>query len=177
MRTFVRWHRVAPLVGVIAVALLIGLGLAPGIRTAKAQDATTVTIADFAFSPGQLTITEGTTVTWVNNDSAPHTATGDGGEFDTGQIDPGGSASITFDTAGTYSYFCSIHPSMTATIVVQAAGSDDGDDDDNGGPELPNTGAGITTGGPLGGSVLAGITVLASLILGLSGLALRRRSA
>ena len=175
MRTSVTGRRVASTLGVIAVALLLGLGIAPNIRTATAQDATTITIANFAFSPNQVTVTAGATGTWDNNHSAPHTATGDAGEFDTGQIDSGGSASITFDTPGTYTYHCSVHPNMTATIVVEAAGTDGGDN--GGGPELPNTGAGPLAAPPLGGSVLGGLALLASVLVGLFGLAMRRRSA
>lgn len=173
MRTSISWRWMVSAVGALVIAMILGLGVAPGLRTATAQDSTTITIADFAFSPNQVTVTAGTTVTWVNNDSAPHTATGDGGEFDTGQIDPGGSASITFDTPGTFSYFCSIHPNMTATLVVVAADTDDGD---NGGPELPNTGAGWTAGGPMNGQVLPGLAILASVALGFGGLMLRRRT-
>ena len=175
MRTSIGWRWLASAVGTLVIAMAVLLGIAPGMRTAAAQDATTVTIANFAFSPNQVTITAGTTVTWVNNNSTPHTATGDGGEFDSGTIDPAGSASITFDTPGTYAYHCSIHPNMTATIVVQAADTDGGDDD-NGGPELPDTGAGWTAGGPVGGQVLPGLGILVSALLGFGGLMLRRRT-
>ncbi|MDQ3654712.1 MAG: ScyD/ScyE family protein [Chloroflexota bacterium] len=77
-----------------------------------------VTIQDFAFVEGTLEIAAGTTVTWTNNDSAPHTATADDGSFDTGTIESGGSTSATFDTPGTYTYACAFHPNMTGTIVV-----------------------------------------------------------
>ncbi len=77
-----------------------------------------VMIQDFAFSPASLQIAAGTTVTWTNGDSAAHTATADDGSWDTGSIDGGASASITFDTPGTYTYHCMFHPNMTATIVV-----------------------------------------------------------
>lgn len=77
-----------------------------------------VTIADFAFGPETLEITAGTTVTFTNNDSASHTATADDGSFDTGAIAQGESATVTFDTPGTYTYVCSFHPAMTGTIVV-----------------------------------------------------------
>ena len=49
---------------------------------------------------------------------APHTVTADDGSFDTGKIDPGASATITVDTAGTFAYHCNFHPSMKATITV-----------------------------------------------------------
>jgi len=80
-----------------------------------------VQIADFAFGRASVTVREGDTVTWSNSDEAPHTATADDGSFDTGVMDPGQSASVTFQNAGTYTYFCAIHPSMTAWVVVRAA--------------------------------------------------------
>jgi LPXTG-motif cell wall-anchored protein len=80
-----------------------------------------VTIADFSFTPGSLTINQGDTVTWVNNGPTPHSATATGGSFNTGILKAGQSASHTFAQAGTFSYFCQPHPFMKATIVVQAA--------------------------------------------------------
>ncbi|GHO45094.1 cupredoxin domain-containing protein [Ktedonospora formicarum] len=78
-----------------------------------------VSIAQFAFAPESLTVKVGTKVTWTNNDSATHTVTSDQGAFDSGALAPGSKFSFTFSKAGTYTYHCSIHPSMTATIVVQ----------------------------------------------------------
>lgn len=77
-----------------------------------------VSIVDFAFDTPSLEVAAGTTVTWTNNDSAAHTASASDGSWDTGNIDPGASASVTFDTPGTYEYACAYHPNMTATIVV-----------------------------------------------------------
>jgi plastocyanin len=76
-------------------------------------------ITNFAFDPTTVEITVGTTVTWTNNDGVPHTATGMVGEFDTGTIAPGASASFTFDAPGTYNYYCQIHPSMQGTVIVK----------------------------------------------------------
>ncbi len=78
----------------------------------------------FAFSPATLTIKVGTTVTWTNTTSAPHTVTSDDGTtFDSGINTPlspnGGTFSHTFTKAGTYAYHCQIHPFMKATIIVQ----------------------------------------------------------
>jgi hypothetical protein len=81
-----------------------------------------VTVAGFAFGPGSVEVEAGDSVTWSNDDEAPHTATGD--DFDTGTIASGASASVTFDTAGTFDYVCSIHPQMTGTVVVAAAGGE-----------------------------------------------------
>ena len=77
-----------------------------------------VTIADFAFDPAELRVAAGTTVTWTNRDSVPHTATADDGSFDTGAIDGGASASHTFDAPGTFAYICAFHPNMTGTVIV-----------------------------------------------------------
>src|SRR5687768_13729114 len=173
-------HRFLPAAIALVAAFALVLTVAPGLERAQAQDSASVDIADFTFGPNSVTITAGGTVTWTNNDSAPHTATGDGGSFDTGTIDSGQSASITFDTPGTYSYICSIHPNMTGTVVVLAAdGGDDGGDDgtDDGGDDvtgLPDTGSGMTSGGQNGGLAALGGLALA---LGLGALAFRRRTA
>jgi len=79
----------------------------------------TISIKDFAFSPATLTVKVGTTVTWVNSDSVAHSAVSDDGTFDTKLLAPGEKGSYTFTKAGTYTYKCSIHPSMTGTIVVE----------------------------------------------------------
>jgi plastocyanin len=84
-----------------------------------------VTISGMAFSPVSITVAVGTTVTWTNNDSVAHTVTSDTGVFDSGSITAtggysgGGTYSYTFTVAGTYNYHCTIHPMMTAKIIVQ----------------------------------------------------------
>jgi len=78
-----------------------------------------VSIKNFAFSPDTLNISVGTTVTWTNNDSTTHTVTADDGSFDSGNLDSGKSFTFTFKKAGTFTYHCSIHPNMKATIVVK----------------------------------------------------------
>ena len=103
------------------VALVLSLGLmALGAGTVAAADET-VTISGLAFLPPSVTVTEGDTVTWTNEDGMPHTATGSGGSFDTGTLADGASGAVTFDTAGTFAYICSIHPTMTGTVIVEAA--------------------------------------------------------
>ncbi len=81
----------------------------------------TVTMANISFSPSSLTITKGTTVTWINNDNVVHTSTSDTGVWSTGDIPPGGSKTTTFNTSGTFKYHCIYHVAsgMTGTIVVQ----------------------------------------------------------
>ena len=75
-------------------------------------------IAAFAFEPAELRVPVGTTVTWTNTDPAPHTVTGDG--FNTGPLEPGSTGTVTFDTAGTFDYFCAIHPTMSGRVVVES---------------------------------------------------------
>jgi plastocyanin len=93
---------------------------------ASAQDEMTVSIQDFFFDPGQLTVAPGTTVTWVNEGEAPHTVTStDGKELDSATLQPGDTYSFTFkdDDAGeTYAYQCTIHPQMTASVTVSGGG-------------------------------------------------------
>jgi plastocyanin len=86
---------------------------------ATASGEATVVAVDFAFSPKDLKVTSGTKVTWTNNDSATHQIVSKGDPFPgDGTIDSGESYSVTFDTPGTYDYFCGIHNSMTGSIVV-----------------------------------------------------------
>lgn len=77
-----------------------------------------VVIENFAFGPALLTVKKGAMVTWTNKDSAPHTVTSDGGTFASNTLANGQSFSFTFNQAGTFSYYCAVHPSMTATVVV-----------------------------------------------------------
>ena len=93
-------------------------GATPSSDSADAASETEVAIQDFTFSPDPLEISVGTTVTWTNEDSAPHTATADDGSFDSGTLEQGDSFSFTFEEPGTYTYFCEIHPDMTGTVVV-----------------------------------------------------------
>ncbi len=75
-----------------------------------------VTIADFSFSPSQVTVNAGDTVRWTNNGPSPHTTTSTSGVWDSGTLAPGQTFSFTFTTAGTFAYHCTIHPQMTGTI-------------------------------------------------------------
>jgi plastocyanin len=82
-------------------------------------DPNTISISGMSFSPSTLTVKSGTVVTWKNNDAMTHTATSDNGTtFNTGNIAAGSSASYTTSATGTFPYHCSIHPGMTATLVV-----------------------------------------------------------
>ena len=79
-----------------------------------------IAIQGMAYQPATMTVKAGSTVTWTNNDSAPHTVTSsDGGPLASGTLNRGNSYSITLDQPGTYNYICKFHPRMRATIVVQ----------------------------------------------------------
>jgi len=80
-----------------------------------------VKIDNFSFSPTNLTIAVGTTVTWVNHDDIPHSvvSSDEPQVFKSKALDSDDRFSFTFTNAGTYGYFCSIHPKMTGKVVVQ----------------------------------------------------------
>lgn len=77
----------------------------------------TITILNFAFSPSTLTINKGETVTWINEDSAPHAIKFE--TFNSDTFSKGESYSKIFDEVGSFNYYCSIHPSMVGTIIVK----------------------------------------------------------
>ena len=78
-------------------------------------------IDNFTFAPQRVTVKPGTTVTWINEDDIPHAIAATGKEFRSKVLDTDDKFSFTFTTAGTFEYFCSLHPHMTGTIVVEAA--------------------------------------------------------
>jgi plastocyanin len=78
-----------------------------------------VVLESFAFSPDNITVSVGTTVTWTNNDPVTHTVTSNTGLFSSGSLPPGGTFSFTFTQAGTFQYHCSIHTTMHGTVIVQ----------------------------------------------------------
>ncbi|HET6924634.1 MAG TPA: cupredoxin family copper-binding protein, partial [Candidatus Saccharimonadales bacterium] len=83
-----------------------------------------VTIENMAFTPANISISSGSTVTWTNKDSVTHTVTEtDGQNGPSLTVEPGKSVVFTFDKPGIYRYHCTIHPSMTGTVTVTAAGS------------------------------------------------------
>jgi plastocyanin len=96
---------------------------APGGGTDAGTLATSgsVTIGDRLFVPTTVEVATGGTIKWTNTDSESHTATSADGAFDSGILAPGGTFSHTFDTAGTYPFFCAIHPEMQGTIEVSDA--------------------------------------------------------
>jgi plastocyanin len=76
-----------------------------------------VEISNFAFNPAKLTVKKGATVTWTNNDQAPHAIKSE--SFNSDILQSGEKYSMTFGDAGVFNYSCSIHPSMTGQIIVE----------------------------------------------------------
>ena len=105
----------ARLTGVIGLALLGALAGPP----AWAGDGARVSIVNFEFTPGEVTIAPGDTVTWTNDDGAPHGLEYRDGAPGTNPLLPGASFSRRFDKPGIYEYNCSIHPYMTGRVVVR----------------------------------------------------------
>ena len=90
-----------------------------GEPAAAVSDDTTVEIVEFLYEPEALTVEAGSTITWVNSDKAPHTATADDGSFNTESISQDQESEVTLDEPGTYAYFCEFHPFMKATVEVE----------------------------------------------------------
>ncbi len=107
----------------VAVPSMVGLllfVLSPGVRANdQPNPSAEIKIDNFSFGPQALTITVGTTVTWINRDDIPHTVVSTDGVFKSKVRDTDEKFSFQFDKPGTYSYYCSIHPKMTGKIVVQ----------------------------------------------------------
>jgi plastocyanin len=78
-------------------------------------------MVDFAFQPAELRVAVGQRVTWVNceGNGAPHTSTADNGEWESALLQPGNGFTQTFPAAGTFTYFCEVHPFMVGTVVVE----------------------------------------------------------
>jgi plastocyanin len=104
---------------------LLGMGAGVSSRALGANEGSSyaITIKDFGFSPGALEIPVGATVTWTNKDEEPHTATDTKGAFGSPALDTDDKFSFEFKTAGTFNYYCTVHPQMTGKIVVKAAGA------------------------------------------------------
>jgi plastocyanin len=101
----------------IGVRLAMAAVMASQITAARCEDVT-VTIDNFTFSPAELKVKVGTTVTWKNQDDIPHTVVS-AGKFKSKALDTDDSFAFTFTAAGDYKYFCSLHPHMTGMIKVE----------------------------------------------------------
>jgi amicyanin len=106
-----------------SLANIVFAGVAVLFLAASPAGAETVSvkIGNFTFGPKELKVKSGTTVTWTNEDDIPHTVTSSTMAFKSKALDSDDKFSFTFTTPGTYQYFCSLHPHMTGTIVVEAA--------------------------------------------------------
>jgi plastocyanin len=170
-------RRLIPAAIAFAVAIVLAIAaFAPSLqKEAAAQTAADVSIVDFEFQPATTTVEVGATVTWTNNGAQMHSATGDAGEFDTGIMAPGTSGSITFNTAGTFTYHCTVHPFMHGTIVVTEAGAAQTPAAQTPTAQMPTTGSGSSAGGP--GGLMAALATFSGLAFVLGVVLLRRRRA
>ena len=105
--------------GAFAAALLLALASTLTVAARAAQ--LEVKIDNFTFGPQKLTVKVGDTVTWINEDDIPHTVVANQKAFKSKVLDTDDKYTFTFTTAGTYDYFCSLHPHMTGTVVVEPA--------------------------------------------------------
>ena len=112
--TFARTCALGAMAGLVAAAIAVS-----PVRAAEME----VKIDNFTFNPQQITVNAGDTVTWVNHDDIPHTVTSKAMAFRSKAMDTDDKFSFTFATPGKYDYFCSLHPHMTGTIVVEASGA------------------------------------------------------
>jgi len=106
----------------LVVALFLGpvIGAMLAFGAVAAQDATDViTIDNFTFSPKEMTVAVGTTVKWVNHDDIPHTVVEKKTTFRSKALDTDDSYSFTFTSAGTFDYFCGLHPHMVGQVIVK----------------------------------------------------------
>ena len=100
--------------------LLLFAGTSSVVASGQPSAATAeVKIDNFSFAPQTVTVSVGATVTWINRDDIPHTTVSTDGAFKSKVMDTDEKFSYTFDKAGTYPYYCSIHPKMTGKILVQ----------------------------------------------------------
>jgi plastocyanin len=111
---------IAGLLAALMIATLLLSAASPGSSAQTPQPGTAeVKIDNFSFGPATLTVTVGATVTWTNRDDIPHTVVSTEKVFKSKVLDTDETFSYTFRKAGTYPYFCSVHPKMTGSIVVQ----------------------------------------------------------
>jgi plastocyanin len=100
--------------------LMLAAGLLV-VASPAAAKTVTVDIKNFMFMPMTVTVTEGDTITWTNRDQVPHTVAEKNHKFRSAALDTNDSFSHVFDKAGTYDYFCTLHPQMVAHVVVTPA--------------------------------------------------------
>ena len=106
-------------VPVLIAIMLLALSSRVTANAEPSAPAAAVKIDNYVFGPQTVTVPVGTTVTWTNVDDIPHTAVSTDGVFKSKVMDTDEKFSYTFTKAGTYSYYCSVHPKMTGKVVVQ----------------------------------------------------------
>ena len=114
-----RWMLGAVLTILTAFAAIVSTPPGLAAKAAEEPASAQIKIDNFTFGPPSLTVSSGTTVTWINNDDVPHTVVSDDKVFRSKALDTDDKFSYTFTKPGTYNYFCSVHPKMTAKIVVK----------------------------------------------------------
>ena len=122
MITFIRKNKKAVLLTILVVLnfCLAAWGDESAKLPGAADRTNTIEIRDFAFNPPTLTVKSGEKITWINHDEEPHTVVSVGKKFQkSSALDTDQEFSITAAAPGTYEYFCSVHPKMTGTIVVE----------------------------------------------------------
>ena len=115
-------NQTALIIFAINLLFLANLSLGQAEKGASADDAKTkqIVIKDFHFTPQTLTVKSGEKITWINRDEEPHTVVSVEKQFKkSGPLDTDQEFTITTGAPGTYTYFCSVHPKMTGTIVVE----------------------------------------------------------
>jgi plastocyanin len=105
---------------VAAVCVAVVHGAAPVLPARAGGADMEVKIDNFTFAPTRITAKVGTTITWVNEDDIPHTIASATKAFKSKALDTDDKFAFTFTTPGTYDYFCSLHPHMTGTVVIEA---------------------------------------------------------
>lgn len=125
MRTLMSRFRSAVARAAVSRAIILAVlsgpvaGVSLGLGALSAQEAKgSVTIDNFTFTPGDLTVPVGTTVTWLNHDDIPHSVVQKDKAFRSKALDTDDSYSFTFTSAGTFDYFCGLHPHMVGKVIV-----------------------------------------------------------
>jgi len=105
----------------VIVALLLGpvVGAMLAFGSFAAEEANVITVDNFTFTPPELTVAVGTTVKWLNHDDIPHNVVDKNKAFRSKVLDTDDSYSFTFASAGTFDYFCALHPHMQGKIIVK----------------------------------------------------------
>jgi plastocyanin len=112
---------VASFTAAVIIAIVLLVAGSPSVKASDQPPAANaaVNIDNFVFGPQTITVPVGATVTWTNKDDIPHTSVSTDGVFKSKVLDTDEQFSYTFTKAGTYPYYCTIHPKMTGKVVVR----------------------------------------------------------